>query len=107
MKELKRLKKEIMVLGIPILIEQILTTTMGMMNTMLSSNLEGDVVIHVVSAISMIDSFSYLFISVFTSFAMGGERLWSHNMLGVTITQKQMRLRCKVLYQQPLFPFLL
>ena len=106
MKELKRLKKEIMVLGIPILIEQILTTTMGMMNTMLSSNLEGDVGIHVVSAISMIDSFSYLFISVFTAFAWG-ERLWSHNMLGVTTTQKQMRLRCKALYQQPLFPFLL
>ena len=69
---MKRLKKEIIVLGIPILIEQILTTTMGMMNTMLSSNLEGDVGIHVVSAISMIDSFSYLFISVFTAFAMGG-----------------------------------
>lgn len=61
-----------MVLGIPILIEQILTTTMGMMNTMLSSNLKGEEGIHVVSAISMIDSFSYLFISVFTALAIGG-----------------------------------
>lgn len=61
-----------MVLGIPILIEQILTTTMGMMNTMLSSNLKGQEGINVVSAISMIDSFSYLFISVFTALAIGG-----------------------------------
>ncbi|MTM14635.1 MATE family efflux transporter, partial [Turicibacter sanguinis] len=72
MKDMKRLKKEIMLLGIPILIEQILTTTMGMMNTMLSSNLKGQEGINVVSAISMIDSFSYLFISVFTALAIGG-----------------------------------
>ncbi|MFR7897602.1 MATE family efflux transporter [Turicibacter sanguinis] len=69
---MKRLKKEIMLLGIPILIEQILNTTMGMMNTMLSSNLKGQEGINVVSAISMIDSFSYLFISVFTALAIGG-----------------------------------
>lgn len=69
---MKRLKKDILVLGVPILIEQILITTMGMMNTMLSSNLGGQEGINVVSAISMIDSFSYLFISVFTALAIGG-----------------------------------
>lgn len=72
MRDLKELKKEIMVLGIPILIEQILITTMGMVNTMLSSNLGGEEGINVVSAISMIDSFSYLFISVFSALAIGG-----------------------------------
>lgn len=72
MRDLKELKKEIMVLAIPILIEQILITTMGMVNTMLSSNLGGEEGINVVSAISMIDSFSYLFISVFSALAIGG-----------------------------------
>ena len=60
MKDLKEVNKEIMVLGVPILIEQILITTMGMVNTMLSSNLGGEEGINVVFAISMIDSFSYL-----------------------------------------------
>lgn len=45
---------------------------MGMMNTMVSSNLKGQERINVVSAISMIDSFSYLFISVFSALAIGG-----------------------------------
>ncbi|MGL4373647.1 MAG: MATE family efflux transporter [Turicibacter sp.] len=68
----KKLKNEIKMLGIPILIEQILITSMGVINTMLASNLEGNEGMNVVSAISMIDQFSYLFIAMFSALAVGG-----------------------------------
>lgn len=72
MQNMKVLRKQIYVLAIPILIEQILITTMGMANTMLASNLKGAEGLQVVSAISMIDSFSYLFFSFFSALAIGG-----------------------------------
>ena len=66
------IRKDILRLVIPILIEQILINSMGLINTMMASRLKGDEGANVVAAISMIDSISNLLIAFFSALAIGG-----------------------------------
>lgn len=66
------IRKDILKLVIPILIEQILINSMGLINTMMASRLKGEEGTHIVAAISMIDSISNLLIAFFSALAIGG-----------------------------------
>ena len=66
------IRKDVSKLVIPILTEQIFITSMGMINTMMASNLKGDLGKNVVSAIGMVDSLNNLFNSFFSALAIGG-----------------------------------
>lgn len=66
------IRKDVLRLVIPILIEQILINSMGLINTMMASRLKGEEGAHVVAAISMIDSISNLLIAFFSALAIGG-----------------------------------
>lgn len=66
------IRKDVSKLVIPILTEQIFIVSMGMINTMMASNLKGDLGKNVVSAIGMVDSLNNLFNSFFSSLAIGG-----------------------------------
>ncbi len=66
--EIKRLGQAIARLSLPVLVEQFFIVIMGIVNTMLASNLGKEVI----SAIGMIDTISNIIISVFGALAIGG-----------------------------------
>ena len=61
---------------IPLLIEQILTLTIGMADTIMVANVGESAV----SGISLVDSLSNLFIQLFAAFATGGAVVASQYM---------------------------
>ncbi len=66
--EYKLMGRSISQLVIPVLIEQFFIVIMGVVNTMLASNLGPQAI----SAIGMVDSVSFIAISIFSSLAVGG-----------------------------------
>ncbi|OPJ59508.1 MATE family efflux transporter [Clostridium oryzae] len=62
------IRKDVLRLTVPILMEQIFVMAMGAVNTIMSSNVGKQVV----SAIGMVDSINNIFIAFFSSLAVGG-----------------------------------
>lgn len=66
--EYKRMGQSVSRLALPVLVEQFFIVIMGVVNTMLASNMGPEAI----SAIGMVDSVSHIFISVFGALAVGG-----------------------------------
>ncbi len=66
--EYKRMGQSVSRLALPVLVEQFFIVIMGVVNTMLASNMGPEAI----SAIGMVDSISHIFISVFGALAVGG-----------------------------------
>ena len=66
--EFKRMGQAVSRLAVPVLVEQFFIVIMGVVNTMLASNMGREAI----SAIGMVDTISYLVISVFGALAVGG-----------------------------------
>lgn len=65
---MKLIRKDVLKLALPILTEQVFVMSMGMINTMLAGHIGKEAV----SAIGMVDSLNYIFISFFSSLSVGG-----------------------------------
>lgn len=63
-----KLRKDVINLTLPILMEQLFVTLMGMINTMMAGHIGKEAV----SAIGMIDSINNIFIAFFSALAVGG-----------------------------------
>ncbi|PJI06749.1 MULTISPECIES: MATE family efflux transporter [Clostridium] len=61
-------RKDVVKLAVPILVEQLFVTLMGMINTMMAGHIGKEAV----SAIGMIDSINNIFIAFFSALAVGG-----------------------------------
>jgi putative MATE family efflux protein len=66
--ELRRLARSVGRLALPVLVEQFFIVIMGVINTMLASNMGKEAI----SAIGMIDTISNVFIALFGALAVGG-----------------------------------
>ncbi len=62
------IRKDVLKLALPIVLEQFFVMSLGMVNTMIASNKGKEVV----SAIGMVDSISNIFIAFFSALAVGG-----------------------------------
>jgi putative MATE family efflux protein len=65
---LKLIRKDVLFLAVPIMTEQVFIMSMGMINTMMAGHIGKEAV----SAIGMVDSINNIFISLFSSLAVGG-----------------------------------
>ncbi|MFL0267067.1 MATE family efflux transporter [Candidatus Clostridium radicumherbarum] len=65
---MKFIRKDIMKLALPILTEQVFVISMGTINTMMAGHIGKEAV----SAIGMVDSLNFIFISFFSALAVGG-----------------------------------
>lgn len=88
-------RKEFTRLFIPVLIEQILTTTIGIVNTMMVSGIS----MAAISAVSIIDSINYVIMNLFTSFATGGtvvvaQQIGAKDLDGANETSSQSMTVC-------------
>ncbi len=88
-------RKEFTKIFIPVLIEQILMTTIGIVNTMMVSGIS----MSAISAVSLIDSINYVIMNLFTSFATGGtvvvaQRIGAKDMDGANETSAQAMTVC-------------
>lgn len=66
--KLKLIRKDVVSLSVPILMEQIFVMALGMINTMMAGHIGKEAV----SAIGMVDSINMIFIAFFSSLAVGG-----------------------------------
>ena len=66
--EIRRLSRAVGKMTIPVLVEQFFIVIMGVVNTMLASNMGKEAI----SAIGMIDTISIIMISLFSALALGG-----------------------------------
>ena len=67
-KELRRLAKNVGNMSLPVLVEQFFIVIMGVVNTMLASNMGKEAI----SAIGMIDTISNIMIALFGALSIGG-----------------------------------
>lgn len=65
---MKLLRKDVVNLAVPILMEQVFVTSLGMVNTMMAGHIDKEAV----SAIGMVDSINNIFIAFFSALAVGG-----------------------------------
>lgn len=65
---MKLIRKDVVNLTIPIVMEQTFVILLGMINTMMAGHINDEAV----SATGMVDTINYIFISFFTSLAVGG-----------------------------------
>lgn len=65
---MKIIRKDVMKLTLPILAEQVFVMSMGTINTMMAGHIGKEAV----SAIGMVDSLNFIFISFFSALAVGG-----------------------------------
>lgn len=65
---MKFIRKDVLRLALPILTEQVFVMSMGMVNTMLAGHIGKEAV----SAIGMVDSINFIFISFFSALSVGG-----------------------------------
>lgn len=68
------MRREIFGLTLPIVLEQIFITLLGVVNTIMVSRVGEEAV----SAVGMVDSFNYIFIAFFTALAVGGTVVIAH-----------------------------
>jgi Na+-driven multidrug efflux pump len=88
-------KKDFLRLFWPVLIEQILATTIGMVNTMMVSGV-GETAI---SAVSIVDSLNYVIMNLFIAFATGAtvvvaQRVGAKDFNGANDTASQSMTAC-------------
>jgi putative MATE family efflux protein len=69
-----KIRKDVMRLTYPVLMEHCFVVLMGMINTMMASNLSREAV----AGIGMVDSINNIFIAVFSSLAVGGTVIVAH-----------------------------